>query len=334
MSAKQGEYLKGILREGSAEEEESVPGADRPRRLNAILSRTNTIERLASGDLRQVTEMRLNPARCRIWEGNARRYEMLNETMCLDLIDSIIADGGQKIPATVRKVQDDPECDYEVIVGTRRHWTISWLRKNNYPEMTFLARLDNLDDEAAFRLADLENRARKDVSDLERAWNYKKALANYYGGRQKAMAERLRITQGWLSKMLTVADLPAEIIESFPSLDSVPLNVGYEIASALGTKKRPGIMKTAAEIRAEQVDLSNRGEVLINARKVASRLLATPTPKLRRDSLQIKKGGRTITSLVSKSRGAVTIRVHNPAEFNDADIGDAVVRLVKAALGS
>lgn len=332
MSAKQGEYLKGLLGSSNEADGETLPVPERPRRTNAILSRTNTIERLASGELRQVTEMRLDPARCRIWEGNARRYEMLNETACADLIESIIADGGQKIPAVVRKVPDDPEHEYEVIVGTRRHWTISWLRKNSYPDMTFLARLESLDDEAAFRLADLENRARKDVSDLERAWNYKLALTSYYGGLQKRMAERLRITQGWLSKMLSVAELPTEIIEAFPTLDSIGLNVGYEIASALGTGRRAEILKAAAEIQAEQTALRIRGDVLIDGKKVASRLLSTPTPKLRSEPVQIKKGGRTITSLVSKTRGAITIRVHNPADLNDADIGDAVARLIKTAL--
>ncbi|MDD2878652.1 MAG: ParB/RepB/Spo0J family partition protein [Acidiphilium sp.] len=336
MSAKQGEYLKGIIGAGEGEgahEEGMQPILDRPRRPNAILTRTNTIERLASGELRQVTEMRLDPARCRIWKGNARRYEMLNEVACSDLIDSIIADGGQKISAIVRRVQDDPEHEFEVIVGTRRHWTISWLRKNNYPDMIFIARLENLDDEAAFRLADLENRARKDVSDLERAWNYKLALTSYYGGRQKAMAERLKITPGWLSKMLTVADLPSEIIEAFPALDSIALNVGYEIACALGTKRRAEILKIAADIRAEQANLRSTGTTLIEGRKVSARLLAAPTPKLRQEPLQIKRAGRTITSLISKSRGAMTIRIHNPADLNNADIGEAVAQLVKTVLG-
>lgn len=336
MSAKQGEYLKGIIGAGEGEgthENGMQPILERPRRPNAILTRTNTIERLASGELRQVTEMRLDPARCRIWKGNARRYEMLNEVSCSDLIDSIISDGGQKIPAIVRRVQDNPEHEFEVIVGTRRHWTITWLRKNNYPEMIFIARLENLDDEAAFRLADLENRARKDVSDLERAWNYKLALTTYYGGRQKSMAERLKITPGWLSKMLTVADLPSEIIEAFPTLDSIALNVGYEIACALGTKRRVEILKIAADIRTEQVNLRSKGTTLIDGRKVSARLLAVPSPKLRQEPLQIKRGGRTITSLISKSRGAITIRVHNPADLNNADIGEAVAQLVKTALG-
>src|SRR3546814_19921862 len=76
---------------------------------------------------------------------------------------------------------DLPDHDYEVIAGTRRHWSISWLRANSYSDMMFVAQVAQLDDEAAFRLADLENRARKDVSDLERARNYADALKAHYG---------------------------------------------------------------------------------------------------------------------------------------------------------
>nr|WP_293847327.1 ParB N-terminal domain-containing protein [Sphingopyxis sp.] len=38
-----------------------------------------------------------------------------------DLIDSILAEGGQKVPVVVRHVSGDPDYDYEVIAGTRRH---------------------------------------------------------------------------------------------------------------------------------------------------------------------------------------------------------------------
>ena len=65
----------------------------------------------------------------------------------------------------------------------------------------------DLDDEAAFRLADIENRARKDVSDIERARNYAAALEAHYGGKAVRMAERLKLSKGWLSKMLKAATI-------------------------------------------------------------------------------------------------------------------------------
>ena len=146
-----------------------------------LLERESALARMASGEVRQVTELRLDPARCRIWPGNGRVYAALSETRCRDLIDSLVAEGGQKVPAIVRRVSNDRAFEYEVLAGTRRHWSISWLRANDYPEMVFVAQVVDLDDEAAFRLADLENRARADLSDLERARNYRWALDTHYG---------------------------------------------------------------------------------------------------------------------------------------------------------
>ena len=71
------------------------------------------------------------------------------------------------MPATVRRVRDDPEFDFEVISGARRHWTVSWLRTHNYSDFRFLIEVRELTDEEAFRFADLENRAREDLTDLE-----------------------------------------------------------------------------------------------------------------------------------------------------------------------
>ncbi|MEJ1977658.1 MAG: hypothetical protein WDN49_17670 [Acetobacteraceae bacterium] len=44
---------------------------------------------------------------------------------------------------------------------------MTWLRANNYPEFRFLVEPRELTDEEAFRLADLENRSAKDLSDYD-----------------------------------------------------------------------------------------------------------------------------------------------------------------------
>ncbi|MEG8058703.1 ParB/RepB/Spo0J family partition protein [Sphingomonas sp. 22L2VL55-3] len=186
-------------------------------RGTTLLNRETALARVTSGEVRQVTQLLLDPTRVRIWPGNARSYKHLTEDGCRELIDSIIAEGGQKVPAVVRRVDGDPAHDFEVIAGTRRHWSISWLRAHSYPEMQFVAQVASLDDEAAFRLADLENRARKDVSDLERARNYADALNTHYGNHLTRMAERLKVSKGWLSKMVKVAQIPDTVIAAFAS---------------------------------------------------------------------------------------------------------------------
>ena len=161
---------------------DDVPGTEAPRTIGtSVMGPNNVIQRLASGQTKQVIQSRVDPARCRIWPGNARRYELLTYEACQELIDSIIVEGGQKLPAIVRRLKDDPDHDYEVISGSRRHWAVTWLRANNYPDMVFLVQPEIITDEAAFRLADLENRVRDDISAYERALNYEFAVHAYYG---------------------------------------------------------------------------------------------------------------------------------------------------------
>lgn len=97
---------------------------------------------------------------------------------------------------------------FEVICGARRHFAVSWLRANNYPQFRYLVEERALTDEEAFRLADIENRDREDLSDYERAVDYAQALERYYGGRQKTMATRLEVSEAWLSRYLQLAKLP------------------------------------------------------------------------------------------------------------------------------
>src|SRR3546814_14851812 len=101
-----------------------------------------------------------------MWEGHNREYALLNEERCADLIESIKAQGRQEMPAIVRRVRDDPRYDFEVICGARRHWPISWLRSHNYPDFRFLIDVRDMTDDAAFRIADIDNRARDDMKDL------------------------------------------------------------------------------------------------------------------------------------------------------------------------
>ena len=111
MSRKQGDYLAGLLAD-----DDEAPAPARVRR-SPLLERETALSRVASGEVRQVTELRLDPARCRIWPGNGRAYTELSEARCRELIDSLIAEGGQKVPAIVRRLNNDPDAEYEVLAG-------------------------------------------------------------------------------------------------------------------------------------------------------------------------------------------------------------------------
>lgn len=332
MARKQSDYLAALLadeetiekKSESAEalmiEEAPAPvGAATPARSErlrgtTLLGRESALARVASGEVRQVTQLLLDPARVRVWKGNARSYEHLSEESCAELIDSIIAEGGQKVPAVVRRVEGDPDHDYEVIAGTRRHWSISWLRQHSYPEMQFVAQVAQLDDEAAFRLADLENRARKDVSDLERARNYAQALHDHYGSHMTRMAERLKLSKGWLSKMLKVATLPDVVVAAFASPADVQLKPAYPLAQALDDRiAAAAILREAKVLSRLQEDRRKAGDPAIPATEVINRLLAAPQSGKDAPEHEVYQSpfGRPAVTVRSVNRQGVTLRLHS-----------------------
>lgn len=363
MSNKQKDYLAALLAEEAEQEagarEDSAPpsplssapaprislaGEEPPRpparsRGTTLLARESALARVASGEVRQVTQLLLDPARVRIWPGNARSYAHLTEDNCRELIDSIIAEGGQKVPAVVRRVEDDRAFDYEVIAGTRRHWAIAWLRRNSYPEMQFLAQVAQLDDEAAFRLADLENRARRDVSDLERARNYAAALEHHYGGHLTRMAERLKLSKGWLSKMLKVASLPDAVVAAFASPAEVQLKPAYPLAQALDDEARAAAIDIAARrIAEEQRQRRARGESAIPSATIIAWLLAAGQEDAKPEQLVLEGAhGRPAVSVERSNRQGVTLRFHAGHGLDEEElverVRDALRRLDQAGRG-
>jgi ParB family chromosome partitioning protein len=213
MTSKNSKFAAGLM--GALDEAPPQPQAPTRLGIGVLASRQSRMTELASGAVVARAVEQVDPARCRLWSEHNRDYGMLNEARCADLIESLKAQGRQEVPAIVRRVQDEPGIDFEVICGARRHWTVSWLRQHNYADFRFLVEVRELTDEEAFRISDLENRAREDLSDIERARDYLKALGRHYGGRQKDMAQRLNVSEAWLSRYLDLARLPAEVVAAF-----------------------------------------------------------------------------------------------------------------------
>lgn len=191
--------------------------AKKDRGAGRFLKRGNAIGDKLSGEVDEKTLHWVDPARCKMWERHNRIYDLLNEENCADLIEGIQQQGRQEFPAIVRRVSGEEGIEFEVICGARRHFAISWLRANNFPQFKYLVEVRDMSDEEAFRLADVENRDRADISDYERACDYAAAVKLYYGGKQKTMAQRLQVSEGWLSRYLYLAKLPTEIVDAFPS---------------------------------------------------------------------------------------------------------------------
>ena len=98
MARKQSDYLADILSAHPGETGTApFPAAPERMRATTLLGRESALARIQSGEVRQVTQLLLDPARVRVWAGNVRLYTLLSEENCRELINSIVAEGGQKV---------------------------------------------------------------------------------------------------------------------------------------------------------------------------------------------------------------------------------------------
>lgn len=293
-----------------------APQAPTPRRpgigTSVLAGRESRLAELATGGVVSRTHELVDPARCRMWAGHNREYALLNEERCADLIESMKAQGKQEMPAIVRRVKDDPAFDFEVICGARRHWTISWLRAHNYPDFRFLVDVRSLTDEEAFRLADLENRARDDLTDLERARDYLRALDAYYDGRQKVMAERINVTESWLSRYLDLARLPAAVMAAFP----VPQDLRIKHVTAIKPLLKPEDRRQRvfaeatrlANVQAEQATLMPVPDIIRALALAADPPKKSGTPKKSgKAETIVSDGGKPLLRVDGVGRGGLKL---------------------------
>ena len=300
-------------------------------------ARTNfTNKRLeAFGEAARIVKrptIRLKPAECSIWPGNARDYSLLDEHRLRSLIDSVLAESGNRVPAVVRRTPNGP-LPYELVTGTRRHWAISWLNANHYPDIDLIAIIEDLDDEAAFRLADIENREREDISDLERGANYKAAVDSYYGGVQLRMAERLKISKSQLSRYIALTEIPPFLVSAFHS----PMDLQAKYAEKLLPLLRDPTARTrlesaADEIASEQSFRRSGDEQPIGGPEVLARLLkAITSARGRVQKSSIEGSGGVRIGQVEKDQQKLLTLTLSPSDLSTDAILEALRPIIDQA---
>ena len=332
------DVLSGLGDEAPAPAETAGKAPGKPRggpKENRFLRRSNALADRAAGTVVEKTLRWVDPARCRMWTRHNRRYDLLTPENCADLIEGFKAQGAQEFPAIVRRLPEGEGHDYEVICGARRHWTVSWLRANNYPKFEFLIEVRELTDEEAFRLADIENRDRRDLSDYERAIDYAAALEAYYGGSQLAMAERLEVSRAWLSRFLDLARLPGEIVAAYPAPTEIRENHARKLKPLLGDEAAAErVLARAANIAALQTVRRENGDEPLTGQEVLARLTRNAAAPKPLDEPECFSGadGRAVMEARRAKTGAATLRIAPAA--SRADIETAVAAWLDARFGS
>jgi ParB family transcriptional regulator, chromosome partitioning protein len=152
----------------------------------------------------------VNPDRCRIWSGNTRDVAALNSPNFADLIESLNS-VGQKVPVIARVCRADPAY-LEIIAGACRLTAITQINAERSPEdrMLVLVELRELDEEAAFKIVDAENRGRSQMSAFEQARFYQSAMERIYYT-EAALAEALALNKSTVNRTLAITRLPEDL---------------------------------------------------------------------------------------------------------------------------
>jgi len=297
----------------SAESEKTGPeGGILAHRRQVVASQMNRV---------RVNQAWVDPSKCRIWERHNRDYSLLNEERCDDLIRSFQT-MEQKEPAVVRPIEDESGYDFEVICGARRHWTATYLGKK------YLVQVERLDDEQAFRRSDAENRDRQDISDYERALDYKKALDAYYDS-QRQMADRLSVTEDWLSNYLNLASLPAPIVGAYRDITELKVYHGKEYQRLLRDKaSREKVLERARELKGQGLD----GKAILKELKAAA--ARKPAGRKRPSfEVQAKHGGPRLV-YAEKAPRELVVKVNTKAGAAPDEVRAAVEEALAHFLGS
>ncbi|AJR26970.1 MULTISPECIES: ParB/RepB/Spo0J family partition protein [unclassified Sphingobium] len=267
------------------------------------------------------TTIRIQPGECVVWDGNPRDQPGLTAESCQSLIESIAQEGGNRIPVLVRMNGADVDRPYELIVGSRRRFAIDWLNHNGRPELRLTALVVDLSDEEAFRLADIENRERADITELDRARSYQAAVDRFYGGVQSRMANALNLSNSQLSRLLALALLPEEIVDAFGTRAELRVRHSEVLTPLLKrVEQRMRMLAEARRISAEQQERSVQGDRLLAPATVLARLresVASPGQDEPRD-IEIIAGGERVGRAKPARGGGVQIDL-NVTEETDLD---------------
>lgn len=302
----------------------------RPSRALSLLGDGGTaLDKVRSGEVTQMVEKFVDPELVDVWEGNPRYQNQLNPEKLEDLIESMRAQG-QLIPAAARR----NGARYEIIYGSRRLFAAKWLKANGYPSFKFRLQIHTVDDETAFRLADEENRNRSDVSAIERATSYANALKAHYNGRQDILAEKLGMGTASMSRFMTIATLPRDIVAALPNLSDLSIREAYALAKLLdGHERQPEAISVARAIR-DEIDKGAR----FDTRGVLTRIQAalddgSANPKRRAESkatLHVKSSaGKPMLEVKTATKGGLMLKIHSNSGAGEEEIVKSVREIMK-----
>lgn len=185
----------------------------------------------------------VDPKRCRPWKYHDRHSSWYTPERCDDLITAF-SHQEQQQPALGRRLQNDPDFDYELIYGMRRRYACEVVGK----KLKLIVR--NIDDKQASVLQHQENHDRQDITKMERAISYLRYLREGLFSSQDEIAGALSVQKGTVSKWVLAAQLLehptiSKVLPTDPT--TIPLSAAYDVSVLVSNKDSQDIVLKAAE---------------------------------------------------------------------------------------
>ncbi len=301
---------------------------------NGVKSKNKQKNQLSEGSLTTVklsdpfylgSLQKVDPARCRPWKYHNRDAAWLTRARCLDLIVSI-QKNGQIEPAIVRKIQGDPQYDYEIICGVRR-----WFACSQIPNEKFLVCLTDVGDKTCMILMHSENADSKDISEFERAFSFAQQIKSGVFKNQTEMAEAFGLSQGTISKMIKAAEIFEHDWIKVLFHDKLDISVKYAYTLSVLLKKPEIYHLVRAEALAMLKDIEKNNR-FPPAAKVLKKLISFAKPNLKTafESTLLTIGNKPIVSCRRDKFGKFYIVIGNKAkELSSSDIESACIKAIR-----
>jgi ParB family chromosome partitioning protein len=290
--------------------------------IQSLGAKLKTLEaQVESGDL----VLSLDPKRIRHSEHNTRDKRSLDvsDPEFAALLETV-RQGGVNQPIQVRPVHENPNVDYEVVTGHRRHAAALIVDRERDAEGGFKLRAlvakGATDQAELVRLMHLENSARKDMSPYEYGLLYADALKMKEYPNQETLAKRLGTNASSIYNHIALVNLPEAVLQAFDDRRQISVRWVTEILKAL-KDRREHVLEVAKQLVA-------RGEKL-TAERVKTALIAaipksTPEARLERYEQTIRRADKK-TVFVKLTRDGRTLRITAGPNIEN----DAVLRLTK-----
>jgi ParB family transcriptional regulator, chromosome partitioning protein len=230
---------------------------------------------------------RLDAARIRV-SSYANRHEdhFKRSAAYQQLVEDISSAGGNVQPIRVRPVKDDPQHDFEVVFGHRRHRACQQLG------LPVLAMISSDDDTTLFEAMCRENSSREDLSAFEEGMSYRRALELGLYTSQRKLASAVGVTQARISQVIAVASLPPDVLAAFPS----PLSIQYRWAEVLHAELKTNGKRLDARLK----DLA--GQKALSAKQVFDYL----TAKAQAASVDVVVDGKK-RAVIRSAHGVISV---------------------------